>query len=263
MEIFYTISEANKAPISVISDMSINVFRYKDLTKPEVLKTCWYSLQQALTEEDTVHIIAASVSDETMKWLHSVAKSKLLVKNIPTIDEDTPPYGKHPYAQYCEVRVNHFIPQYEYFIPHLEADPNKLYYFCNDDYLHLPESIGRIKKFYEESNFNGFFVPYDYPDNYKPETSWTRLHLSNSGYLRTVKSATPTFIGRGSTWLHFKYEMLRASVFADDSWTWRAFGLVPALAPLPGWTTHLQQGLDSPYIDWYSIAKEYLKRIDN
>jgi hypothetical protein len=33
MEIFYTISEANKAPISVISDMSLNVFRYRDLKR--------------------------------------------------------------------------------------------------------------------------------------------------------------------------------------------------------------------------------------
>jgi hypothetical protein len=263
MEIFYSISEANKAPISVVSDMSLSVFRYRDLTKSQVLKSCWYSLQQALTAEDTVHIIAAGVSNPTMDWLHSVAKSKIVVKCIPTIDENTPPYGKHPYAQYCEVRVNHFIPQYEYFIPYLESAPDKLYYFCNDDYLHLPESINRVKRFYKESNFNGFFVPYDYPDNYKPENSWTRLHLSSSGYLRTVRSATPTFIGKGSTWLHFKYEMLRASVFADDSWTWRAFSMVQALAPLPGWATHLQQGLDSPYIDWYSLAKEYLKRIEN
>jgi len=260
MDIIYTISEANIAPISVCAEMSRKIYRYRDLTKHDILKACWLSLQAAIQPTDTIHLIAAGVTQGTKSWLEKTSRAQLVYKEIPTMDEHTPPYGVHPYANYCEVRVNHFIPHYEYFIELLEKNPNSLYYFCNDDYLHLPDAINNVKSFYSETTFKGFFVPQDSPDNYKGENGTTKLHLSNFGYLRRVKSATPTFIAQGATWLLFKHEMLKASVFADDGWTWRAFGLVEALTPLPGWSTHLQEGVISPYIDWYNIAKMYLEK---
>ncbi len=252
------ISEANLSPISITKDMTKPVYRYKDLTKQDIIKACWLSLQDGASSEDTVHLIAAKVSEATLAWLKNTAKTKVIVHQIPTMDEPIPEVGNHPFAKYMEIRVNHFIPQYEYILDYIEKNPKDIYYVTSDDYLHLPNTINKIKNFYETNNYNGFFVPQDYPDNYRAEHISTSLYATNMGYMRTVRSATPTVVARGEVWLHFKHELLKASVFANDGWTWRAFGLVQALTPIPGWATHLQENQLSPYIDWYSIAKGYL-----
>ena len=48
-------------------------------------------------------------------------------------------------------------------------------------------------------------------------------------------------------------ELLRAGVFADDTWTWKAFKLAGSLCPIPGHATHLQEGLTSPGRNWEEI----------
>jgi len=53
--------------------------------------------------------------------------------------------------------------------------------------------------------------------------------------------------------LHFKFEALRAGVFADDSWTWKAFSQVGALCPIPGHATHLQDNCITLYVNWKTV----------
>lgn len=259
MQIIYTVSEANKAPISIFPNMDQNIKRFENLTKTEIIKACWNSLQQDLNLYDTTHIIAASVSEETLEWMKKKSKSNIIIHKIPTMDEHTPPYGEHPYPEFSEVRNNHFIPHYTYFIDLLEDNPNDVYYFCNDDYLHLSSCMNNIKTIFQDKEFNYFFVPHDYTNNYVEQTRRADLFLTELGYMRTVPSSTPTIAARGTLWLEYKHEMLKASVFASDSWTWRAFALSKAITPMPAWSTHLQRGCLSPYIDWLSIAKHYLK----
>lgn len=248
------ISEANRAPISINKDMTQEKPRFNDLTKTDILKSCWLSYQPGLTSDDTVHLLCANVSDETKNWLKHTTKAVLIIKDVLTIDEYV-----HPYPDYCDIRINNFIPQYEYFMEEVTKHPNKLYYLANDDYLHIETAIQSIKALYD-SGYNSFFVPQDYPDTYQNDNKDTNVHLTQFGYLRTVKSATPTLLAPGTLWLKYKYDILKAGVFADDGWTWRAFGLDMALAPMPGWSTHLQHGCESPYVDWYSLAKHYLAK---
>ncbi len=259
MQIIYMMYEGENAPISISRDINVVSNRFMDLTKAEILKSCWLSIQGGLDKSDTIHLLAAKVSDTTKAWLADTCKANLIIKDFPAIDDYTPPYGKHPYAEFCELRVNHFIPQYVYFMEQVEQSPDDLYYLCNDDYLHLPDAIANIKKLFKDG-FSGFFVPHDYPDNYTESTQHADLYLTNFGYMRTISSATPTLVAKGNIWLHFKYPLLRASVFADDSWTWRAFNMIKALTPMPGWSTHLQNNCIAPYIDWYSVAKQYLEK---
>jgi len=259
MQIIYTVSEANIAPISVFSEMSQQISRFQDLSKTDIIKACWASLQQDLTMDDTTHIVAAAVSKSTMNWMNNNAKSNIIIHEIPTMDEHTPPYGKHPYPEFSEVRNNHFIPHYTYFIEQVEKEPQDIYYFCNDDYLHLPGCLNSMKNILVNKSYNGFFVPHDCENNYVDQTRQAKLFLTDNGYMRTVYCSTPTIAARGTTWLTYKHEILKASVFASDSWTWRAFGISLALTPIPAWCTHLQKGLLSPYVDWYSVAKQYLK----
>lgn len=257
MHIFYMISEANNSPISITKDMAPVASRFMDLTKLDIIKSCWLSFQKGLDKTDTIHLLAACVTDETMAWLRKTCAAKLIVEEVPSIDQHTPPYGQHPYPEFCEIRVNHFIPQYVYMMKIVEQNPNELYYLANDDYLHMPEAIKQIKELYADG-YDGFFVPQDYPDCYTDSNRTAELYLTKFGYMRTVNSATPTLLATGKVWLHFKYDILKASVFADDGWTWRAFKIVKALTPMPGWSTHLQNNCVAPYVDWYSLAKQYL-----
>ena len=58
------------------------------------------------------------------------------------------------------------------------------------------------------------------------------------------------------TWLQYKFELLRAGVFADDSWTWKAFKQVGALCPVPGHATHLQDNCITPLINWEIVYND-------
>lgn len=260
LQIVYMTAEDNLAPISLVKDIKQPYNRFGTLTKQEIIRSCWLSINEGLSEQDTIHLLAAGVSNDSLNWFDNTCKATLRVVTVPTMAENTPPYGTHPYPQYSEVRVNHFIPQYEYFISLLEQNPSDIYYYSSDDYLHLPDAMFKIKNLFDQG-FNGFFVPQDYPDSYNENTRHAELFLSNYGYLRTVESATPNIVARGDVWLRFKFDMLKASVFADDGWTWKAFKQIKAFAPMPGWSTHLQTGCLSPFVDWDKVAQHYLERL--
>lgn len=255
----YMMYEGENAPISNSKDINVPSTRFMDLTKAEILRSCWLSFQDGLDESDTIHLLAVNVTDSTKQWLRKTCKSKLIIKDFLAIDDYTPPYGKHPYPEFFEYRVNHFIPQYVYFMEQVEQNPTDVYYLCNDDYLHIDGSIANIKSLFNEG-FTSFFVPHDYPDKYEDNTRNADIYLTKFGYIRTISSATPTLVAKGELWLRFKYPILRASVFADDvCWTSSAFRVVKAFSPMPGWSTHLQSHCIAPYVDWYGLAKKYLK----
>jgi hypothetical protein len=237
----------NNSRASVSKDVTKEESRFEDLTKSDIFKACWLSYQDGLDQRDTVHLLAVGVSDDTLAWLKSTTKAKVIVEPMRPMREFTPPYGEHPYKQYHEVGVNHFIPQYEYFVDLVNRYPDDLYYLANDDYLHVPNAVSNIKKLFIEHNYDGFLVPQDYPD-------------TNLGYFRTINSSTPHLVAKGTTWRKFSFDLLKTSVFADDMWTYKAFNKVQAVSPMPGWATHLQKGCISPYVDWYSLAKEILSK---
>ena len=58
-----------------------------------------------------------------------------------------------------------------------------------------------------------------------------------------------------TTWMNYKMDIIRGSVFCDDGWTWKVFKQVNAFCPIPGWTCHFQEGYVSPYIDWEEVVK--------
>ena len=90
----------------------------------------------------------------------------------------------------------------------------KLFTFCEDDYLHIPNALNCIKAVFK-NKYQGFYAPYDYPDRYYYEDLPCKLVLTDFGHVRTIPSATLTLAALGSTWLKHKYELLRAGAFAD------------------------------------------------
>jgi hypothetical protein len=141
----------------------------------------------------------------------------------------------------------------EHLVAVSEQNPDEVIYICEDDYLHVEHATTAMKEIFKQG-YQGFYAPYDYPDRYTIDRHKdAELHAGPYGHLRTIPSATLTIAALGKTWVQYKYELLRSGVFADDSWTWKAFSQVGALCPIPGHATHLQDNCITPYINWKTI----------
>lgn len=253
MIIIYRASEANKSPGS-ISDGTNEKPRWKDKTKSEIFKKCWLSLQNGLEGwDDRIIILADRVSDSTLQWMRdtSTIPTKIEVINIPPRTE-VPPYGAHPYPQYHPVTINTCIQLMEKIIEIAQQYPEELIYVCEDDYLHTTDAIRIMKNVYK-AGYTGFYLPYDYPDRYVDRDKYSEIIIGPDCHLRTVSSATLTMAGLGKTFLPFKFSILQAGLFSDDSWTWKAFKQSVAVCPIPGTATHLQDRCITPLIDWDKV----------
>lgn len=224
--------------------------RWNGKKKLEILRKCYLSIQHGLNKDDHVVIVNDRTSQDTLKWMQQNTIAMFSVVDIPALNEIR---KHHPYPDYHPVVINACPQLMELVVDCAERNPDELLYICEDDYLHLEHAITAMKAVFD-SGYQGFYVPYDYPDRYTIDTSKTcEIHAGPYGHLRTVPSATLTIAAKSSTWLKYKYEILRAGVFADDSWTWKAFAQTGAVCPLPGHSTHLQDNCITPYIDWSAV----------
>jgi hypothetical protein len=177
-------------------------------------------------------------------------KAQFRVKSITSLDDLR---KSHPYPTYHPVTANSCPDLMEHLVAVAEKNPDEIIYVCEDDYLHVDYAITAMKEVFKQG-FQGFYAPYDYPDRYTIDRHKdAELHAGPYGHLRSIPSATLTIAALGKTWLHYKYELLRSGVFADDTWTWKAFAQVGALCPVPGHATHLQNHCITPYINWKTI----------
>ena len=257
MIILYRASEANKSPGS-ISDGSQDKPRWNGKKKDEIFRKCWLSLQQGLEGwSDRIVVLADKVTDETKQWMKDTCSipTKLEIRDIPPRTE-VPPYGEHPYPQYHPVTINTCIPLMETLIKLCEEYPDELVYICEDDYLHTKDAVVKMKNIYK-AGYEGFYVPYDYPDRYFDRDKTVEVILGPDCHLKTVSSATLTLAAKGRAFLPFKHSILQAGVFSDDSWTWKAFRQSVAVCPIPGTTTHLQDNCITPLIDWNVVWNQW------
>jgi len=246
MIVLFRSCEANLSPGS-LGEGTQDKPRWEGKGKLEILRKCYMSLQQGLTPEDTIIIINDRTSYETLRWMKENTQATFQTKDITPLDELR---KNHAYPQYHPVVANACQDLMEILIEISELNPAEVIYLCEDDYLHVDHALHGMKHVFEQG-YTGFYAPYDYPDRYTLDRSKEcDLHAGPYGHLRSIPSATLTIAALGSTWARFKFEVLRAGVFADDSWTWKAFSQVGALCPIPGHATHLQNNCITPYIDW-------------
>jgi hypothetical protein len=252
MIVLFRSCEANLSAGS-LGDGTQNVPRWNGKYKLEILRKCYLSIQKGLTSEDSIVIINDRTTPETITWMEENTAATFCVKNIKPLDKIR---SSHKYPYYHPVVANGCEDLMEYIIKLAELHPDELIYVCEDDYLHVPVAIEAMKKVFA-NGFKGFYAPYDYPDRYTVDSNRTcEVHAGGYGHLRTIPSATLTVAALGITWAQYKYEILRAGVFADDSWTWKAFKQSGAVCPIPGHATHLQNNCITPYVDWDKVYKE-------
>lgn len=224
--------------------------RWAGKRKLEILRKCYLSIQKGIEESDKLIIINDRTTKETLQWMQKNTKASFEVINITALPELR---KNHPYPSYHPVVVNACTDLMEILVDIAEKNPNEIIYICEDDYLHVDYAITALKAIFSK-NYKGFYVPYDYPDRYTIDRSKRcEVHSGPFGHIRSIPSATLTMATLGSTWLQYKYELLRAGVFADDSWTWKAFAQIGGVCPVPGHATHLQEGCITPYINWLDV----------
>lgn len=246
MIILFRSCEANLSAGS-LGDGTVNKPRWSGKYKLEILRKCYLSIQQGIDEQDYIFIINDRTTGDTLEWMKQNTKARFSVIDITPLPELR---EKHAYPGYHPVVPNACPDLMEHLVSIAEQNPNDLIYVCEDDYLHVPHAITAMKSLYA-NGYNGFYVPYDYPDRYNFDRDRLCTVICGPyGHLRTIPSATLTIAAKGEVWRHFKYDLLRAGVFADDSWTWKAFKQIDALCPIPGHATHLQDNCITPYIDW-------------
>ena len=254
MILLFRSCEANLSAGSLGSGTE-NKPRWNGKYKLEILRKCYLSIQTGLTKDDTIYIINDRTTDETLKWMSENTVAQFYVTDITSLDDLR---KNHPYPEYHPVVVNACPDLTEIIVALAEQNPDELIYVCEDDYLHIDIAITAMKKVFD-GGYEGFYVPYDYPDRYMLDRNKTcDLVAGPYGHLRSIPSATLTIAAKGSTWLQYKYELLRAGVFADDSWTWKAFAQIGAFSPVPGHATHLQEYCITPYMPWQEIYDQIL-----
>ena len=254
MIILFRSCEANLSAGS-LGDGTQNKPRWNGKYKLEILRKCYKSIQNGLTPQDRIIIIDVRTSQDTIEWMrhNTIAQfSRLPITPLPELR------ANHAYPKYHPVVVNSAQDLTEAIVNVAEANLDELIYVCEDDYLHVSNAIVSMKQVYAEG-FKGFYAPYDYPDRYTiDKNNRCELFAGPFGHLRTIPSATLTIAALGKTWMQFKFEILRAGVFADDSWTWKAFIQAGALCPVPGQATHLQDHCITPYIDWSAVYESII-----
>lgn len=227
--------------------------RWNGKRKLEILRKCYLSIQPGLDKDDHIIVVNDRTTQATLDWMKSNTIAMFSVVDIPPLTEIR---STHPYPEYHPIVVNACPQLMEIIVDCAERNPEEILYVCEDDYLHTEHAITAMKAVFAQG-YRGFYVPYDYPDRYTLDSSKTaEIHAGPYGHLRTVPSATLTIAARGSTWLIYKYELLRAGVFADDSWTWKAFAQSSCVCPIPGHATHLQDNCITPFINWQTVYEQ-------
>lgn len=134
-----------------------------------------------------------------------------------------------------------------------------LVYFCEDDYLHLPEAIPMMLDFYERFNGDCIIHPTDYIDRYvrdKPYPSF--IFLGADRHWRTIKHTTGTFMMSGA---HIKKYWKNLQRFADwnkegdaggeDKTINRIYQKEVCVSPMPSLAAHFSPEPAMPhFVDW-------------
>ena len=166
---------------------------------------------------------------------------------------------------------------------------NDWVYFCEDDYLHVPqamkiiynciltkdEMLGRERRLYNWASFldlrsKDFVIhPADYPDRYKAKYRRFSLITHNADcHWRQVTDTTFTFLMKVATVKKRSALLESASHKANDRLlSKRLYGKyyfgskALCMSPVPGLATHMHLDTMSPLVDWKLIVDEHLAKL--
>lgn len=146
-----------------------------------------------------------------------------------------------------------------------DEDENEIIYFLEDDYLHRPGAMKILREAFENIQDIKYVTLYDHADKYFPGYFDqfavgfpTQLIFTESVHWRTTPSTTNTFATRLKTLredfeTHYKFSS--TGTISEDHKKFHALWLKGRnlISPIPGYSTHCENMLMSPTIDWEKI----------
>lgn len=141
-----------------------------------------------------------------------------------------------------------------------------LVYFCEDDYLHEPEAISCLWRFYrrvaEATGSHAVLYPQEHNVLYSNHYP-SYILLGEDRHWRTMRHATHTLFTHGKVvakyWGYFENTKFvgnrkKRKKGSEDKTTNRLFRHVPGFCPLKPCAVHLQyQELLPPFYDWHTL----------
>jgi hypothetical protein len=243
------------------------------LDKTTTAKLSFLSLYESIKKYDcTIHILGDKLTDDIQKFFKRFAEhdKRVTMSNGVMGNEESIRQSLRYALQF--------------------ADDDWIY-FCEDDYLHQPQTFVCIdelienrmaildyvprrkwmKLFIDQLNNKPLFIhPPDYPDRYKPtQRKHSFLFLSKHCHWRQVSHATYSFLGEVKSIKKYQAAILKSADNADDGYLSRKLfgrllflGRGLCLSPIPALSTHLQVSEMSPLVDWQSLYAHYRAQLD-
>jgi len=235
------------------------------LNKIDTIKVCFYSMYEALKDQNrSFTIIGDNLSKELLSFFerfHDVL-----------IDNSSLGSAAKSLQKQIDLAV--------------ESNDEEWVYMCEDDYLHVPYAFkylseliqnkdeylytsGKRKNYMNHLIGDLSKVPLiihtpDYPDRYDP--SWKRLSfvfLSRYCHWRQISNTTHTFLLECRTIKQFeKYIRQSAEGPSDSKLSEKVYGRIffknraLCLSPICGLSTHMTEGVMTPFVDWQTIVQE-------
>ena len=154
---------------------------------------------------------------------------------------------------------------YEHF--NFALDKNSLFYFCEDDYLHIPDAINEMINFYKdvyEETFTHLLIhPQEHELIYSQINYPSYILSGKNRRWRTISHATHTFFTHSSIvekyWKYFdntKYvgHKEKRHLGSEKQTTDKLFNHIPGFSPIPAVAVHLQSKESlPPFFDWKDI----------
>lgn len=228
------------------------------LDKRTLIKICFLSLYEAVQGYNyTIHILADKLSDELTAFFQ---RFPVQITHGSWGNDDS-------------IRESFRVAD--------TAKPDDWVYFCEDDYLHTPDSfkiltdliVNRKEVFgYKPRRLSLEILvntstqpliihPPDYPDRYKPRyRRFSLLFVSSYAHWRQITNTTFTFLCEGKTVQKYRRILAKSAKNANDAYLSRRlfggllfFGKALCISPLKGISTHLHEGVMTPLVDWQAI----------
>jgi len=247
-----------------------NARRPFGLSKINTIKICFYSIYQALRDQNRSFIIIGDdLSEELLSFFGQF--DDILINNSLL--------GSAAKSLQKQIDIS------------IESDDEEWVYMCEDDYLHTPYSFSYLsdliqnkEKYLKTSGKRKNYmnrligdlskVPLiihtpDYPDRYDPP--WKRLSfifLSKYCHWRQISNTTHTVLLKSSTLKQFEKSFRESAEGPSDSkLSERVYGRIffknkaLCISPIYGLSTHMTETVMTPFVDWESQCKEYINQM--
>lgn len=144
-----------------------------------------------------------------------------------------------------------------------DMEDNDLFYFVENDYLHVKDWSDKILTLFSTFNLNGGYIStYDHFDKYflpQYQDLVSKIYATKNHHWRTTPSTCGTYVVNKKTFLE-DYDIHTNLEGDHNKWlhlteTKNRF----VLSPIPSLSTHCMEGLLAPAIDWKKINNQYEK----